>query len=83
MTNIDSSAAPITISGVAIGSTISRFAARRPKNRWRTSASAISVPIAVEITVESAASSSEVSIASFSSGDREGVLPVLEREAAR
>ena len=32
MMNIDSSAAPITISGVAIGRMISRFVARRPKN---------------------------------------------------
>ena len=37
------SAAPITTSGVAIGSTISRLVARRPKNSYRTSAIAISV----------------------------------------
>ncbi len=67
MTNIESSAAPITTSGVAIGSTISRFAPRRPKNLWRTSASAISVPITVAIRVVSAASLSERIIASFSS----------------
>ncbi len=30
--NSESSAAPITISGVAIGSTISRLVARLPKN---------------------------------------------------
>ncbi len=66
--NIESSAAPITTSGVAIGMTISRFAARRPWNLWRTRAIAIRVPIAVEITVESAASRRLVSSASFSSG---------------
>ena len=46
--NIDSSAAPMTISGEAIGRMISRFAALRPRNWWRTRASAIAVPIAVD-----------------------------------
>ena len=38
--------APSTISGVAIGRKMSRFVAPRPRKRWRTSASAISVPSA-------------------------------------
>jgi hypothetical protein len=46
---------------------MSRFVARRPKNLWRTSASAISVPITVAISVVRAASSSETISASFSS----------------
>ena len=52
----ESSEAPITTSGVAIGITIRKFASRRPKNWWRTRASAIMVPITVEISVASSAS---------------------------
>ena len=68
MRNKESSDAPITTSGVAIGITIRKFATRRPKKLWRTSASAIIVPRIVEITVASTASFSEVSRASLSSG---------------
>ena len=63
--NSESSAAPITISGVAIGRMISRLVARRPKNSWRTSAIAISVPIAVETSIVSAASCRLLIIESF------------------
>ena len=62
------SEAPITTSGVAIGITIRKFAARRPRNWWRTRAIAIIVPITVEISVASSASLIEVQSASFSSG---------------
>ncbi len=74
----ESSEAPMTISGVAIGTTISRFAARRPWNRWRTRARAIAVPIAVEITVASSASLRLESRALFSSGMPKA-LPQWER----
>ena len=47
----ESSDAPITTSGVAIGTTIRKFAARRPRKLWRTRAIAIIVPMIVEITV--------------------------------
>src|SRR5215207_8547482 len=63
--------APITISGVAIGTTIRKFAVRRPKNRWRTRAMAISVPMAVAMTV----AKSRVEL-----GDAEDALPVVQRE---
>src|SRR6476659_895903 len=43
-TNMASSDDPITTSGVAIGRKITRFAAPRHRNEWRTSAKAISVP---------------------------------------
>ncbi len=70
----ESSAAPITTSGVAIGITIRKLAKRRPWNWWRTSASAISVPIAVEISVASSASFRLVKRASLSSGIPKALL---------
>ena len=73
----ESSEEPITISGVAIGITIRKFAARRPKNWWRTRASAIIVPITVEITVASSASLIEVQQRFVQFRDAEDVLPVL------
>ena len=74
----ESSAEPITISGVAIGITIRKFDARRPKNWWRTRASAISVPIAVEITVASTASLRRGQQRFVQFRDPEDVAPVLE-----
>ena len=50
-----SSDAPRTISGVAIGRKISRFVDDRPRNRWRTRASAMSVPRTVAMIVEAKA----------------------------
>ena len=53
------SEAPRTISGVAIGRKTRRFVEPRARKRWRTSASATSVPSTVAITVEISAISSE------------------------
>ena len=47
-----SSDAPSTISGVDIGRKMSRFVAARPRNPWRTRASAISVPRIVATIVD-------------------------------
>ena len=77
----ESSAAPMTTSGVAIGITIRKFAERRPKNWWRTSASAIIVPTMVEITVASTASLRLVSERFVEFRAAEGVRPVFEGEA--
>src|SRR5919112_2741980 len=50
-TNIASSEAPMTTSGVAIGRKITRFAVLRPRKLCRTSAKAIRVPRIVASTV--------------------------------
>ena len=60
-----SSDAPRTISGVDMGRKTRRFVAPRPAKRWRTIASAMSVPSAVATTVASKPTSIEVMRASW------------------
>ena len=72
--NIESSEAPITTSGVAIGITISRLARRLPRKAWRTKAIAIAVPIAVAIRVEKVARRRLVKSASLSSGSEKALV---------
>ena len=58
-----SSEAPSTISGAAIGRKMRKLIGARPRNWCRTSASAISVPRAVAVTLASTAIRSDVSSA--------------------
>src|ERR1051325_2948504 len=60
--------APSTISGDDIGRKMRRLVADLPRKRYRTSASAISVPSAVAATLAITAISSDVSIADRSPG---------------
>ena len=70
--NSDSSEAPSTISGVASGRKMKKFVGARPRNWYRTSASAIIVPSAVAITVDSAAIWIELTSASCRPGTPNG-----------
>ena len=47
-----SSDVPSTISGVDMGRKTSRLVAPRPRNEWRTSASAMSTPMVVAMSVD-------------------------------
>ena len=58
--NSVSSDAPSTISGVDIGRKTSMFVAPRPRKRWRTIASASSVPSTVAAIVETTPISSDL-----------------------
>ena len=67
-----SSEAPITTSGDVSGNTRNVSTSLPPANRWRTSATATSVPSTTDTAVDSAATWRLVSSASVSWGKRNG-----------
>ena len=75
--NSASSEAPSTTSGVASGRKTNRSATLRPRNTYRTSASAMNVPSVTAITVVSPAISSEFFIAVARSGSANGSFQCL------